>query len=67
MRKRRKVDIVRGIRQYGMLLPFLTRSTRRGAIAAARDHWQWDVTIPPWGTLRSHGFTVHKMEVRDVR
>lgn len=60
---RRKTEIVWGIRQYGLLLPFLTRPTRKQAIADTCER-----RAEKWAYLRrSCGFTVHKLEVRDVR
>lgn len=58
----KKSEIVWGIRQNGLLLPFLTRSTRRKAIEDASGYvWA------SWAELRRRGFTVHKLEVRNAR
>jgi hypothetical protein len=64
-RKRRKPEVIWGIRQYGLLLPFLCSSQRRRAIAACVDYWP--MADETWKHLsRDCGFTVHKLEVRDV-
>ena len=62
-----KREIAWGIRQYGMLLSFLIRSTRKQAIKDCCHGMRRSSESPrTWTQMRRRGFTVHKIEVRDA-
>ena len=59
----RKKEVVWGIEQYGLLLPFLIRSTRRQALDDCADTMRSYPSLLSRSQMRRRGFRVVKLVV----